>query len=123
MKKERDSRIGMSKHFDYLNHSIIAYIVKEYVYLQTDLSVTVGFGSISSINGSDEMPGCVSLPLSHVHSIKDGMLRFYHITREEEVSHDWVRLLGNGCLGCCQAYIEVHWSCLISVVITLQMNE
>ena len=43
--------------------------------------MTFGFGSSSSINGSDETLGCKSLPLSRVYSIEDGMLRFYHVAR------------------------------------------
>ena len=46
----------------------------------------VGFGSSSSINSSDEMLGCESLPLSRVCSIHDERLRFFHVTREEETS-------------------------------------
>ena len=39
--------------------------------------MTVEFGSLSSINGSDKMLRCESLPLSRVHSIEDGVLRFF----------------------------------------------
>ena len=52
------------------------YIVVEHVYLYTDLGVAVGFGSSSSMNGLDENLGCEFLPLSHVHPIKDGVLKF-----------------------------------------------
>ena len=47
----------------------------------------VGFGSLSSINGSDEMLGCKSFPLSCVCSIEDGALKFYHVVHEEEALH------------------------------------
>ena len=52
--------------------------------------MTIGFGSSSSINGSDKMLGWESLSLIHVRSIKDGALRFFHVVREEEASHDLV---------------------------------
>ena len=53
------------------------YIVKEHVYLYTYLGVDVGFGSSSSINGSDEMLGCKCLPLCCVRSIENEELRFF----------------------------------------------
>ena len=43
----------------------------------------IRFGSLSSINDSDETLGCESLSLSHVCSIKDGVIRFCHVAREE----------------------------------------
>ena len=48
--------------------------------------VAIGFGSSSSINGSDETLGCESLSLSRVCLIEDGALKFFHVTREEEAS-------------------------------------
>ena len=57
--------------------------------------MAVGFGISSSINDTDEMLGCESLPLSHVCSIEDGALIFCHIAREEEASRDRVCLLQN----------------------------
>ena len=55
--------------------------------------MTVGFGSSSSINGSDELLGCESLPLSCVCLIEDGALRFCHVPREEEESLDVYHLI------------------------------
>ena len=55
------------------------YIVEEHVYLEAKLGVAVGFGSSSSINGSDEMLGFESLSLSRVRLIEDGALRFCHV--------------------------------------------
>ena len=46
--------------------------------------MVVGFGSLSSINASDEMIGYESLPLSRVPLIKDRGLRLCHVAREEE---------------------------------------
>ena len=34
----------MSKQFDYSEHPLMVYIVKEHVYLSADLGVVVGFG-------------------------------------------------------------------------------
>ena len=81
----------MSIQFDSLKHARMLYIVKEHVYLQAKLGKTIGFGSSSSVNGSNETFGCELLPLSHDHLIEDGALRFYHVAREEEASHDCVR--------------------------------
>ena len=67
----------MVKLFDYLKHPIMLYIIKEHAYLYVKLGVTIGFGSTSSINGSDETLGCKSLLLSRVYLIKDGALRFF----------------------------------------------
>ena len=50
----------------------MSFIVEEHVYLEADLGVAIGFGSSSSMNGSNEMFGCESLSLSHVPLIKDG---------------------------------------------------
>ena len=82
----------------------------------------VGFGSSSSINGSDETLGCKSLPLSHVRSIKDGALKFYHVAHEEEALRDCVSLIINQRERCHHTFIEVHRGHLISDIITLQMN-
>ena len=57
--------------------------------------MAIRFGSSSSIGGSDEMLGCESLPLSHVHSIKDGALRFCHVAHEEEALRNLIRLIVN----------------------------
>ena len=57
--------------------------------------MALGFGSSSSINGSDETLGCKSFPLSHVHSIEDGALIFCHVVCEEEASCDRVRTIMN----------------------------
>ena len=66
------------------------YIVKEHVYLWAKLGVAIGFGSSSSINGSNRMLGCESLLLSSVRLIKDGALRFCHIAHEEEASRNCI---------------------------------
>ena len=47
----------------------------------------VRFGSSPSINSSNEIFGCESLPLSSVCLIEDGTFRFFHIVRER-ASHD-----------------------------------
>ena len=57
--------------------------------------MAIGFDSLSSINCLDEMLGCEFLPLSHFHLIEDGALRFCHVVREEEVSRDRIRSIGN----------------------------
>ena len=59
------------------------------------LGVTIGFGSSSLINGSDETLGGESLPLGHVRLIEDGALRFCHVAWEEEALRDLVRLIVN----------------------------
>ena len=53
--------------------------------------MAVGFGSSSSINGSNEILGCELFPLSHVRSIKDGAIKFSYVAHEEEASRDRVR--------------------------------
>ena len=85
----------MSKKFDYSKHPRMIYIVEEHVYLYAKLAMTIGFGSSSSIQGSDETLGYQSLPLSHVCLIKDRALRFCHILREEEASCDLVHPIVN----------------------------
>ena len=74
------------------------------------------------MNGFDEMLGCKSSLLSYVRSVKDGVLRFHHVTREEEASFNTCRLIliersrgGHMSMGVYQAHI-------ISTVITPQMN-
>ena len=83
--------------------------------------MAVRFGSSSSINRFDETLGCESLPLSCVHSIKDGAHRFRHVMREGESLRDRVCLIGNRRLRCRHMSIEVHQVYLISVV-TLEIN-
>ena len=70
-------------------------IIKEHMYLWADLGMAVIFGCSSSINGSNETLGCESLPLSRVRSIEDGALRLFHVAREEELSCNRVRSIGN----------------------------
>ena len=82
----------------------------------------VGFGSSSLTNNSDETLDCKSFPLSCVHSIEDGVLRFCHVACEEEVSHNRVRSIVNRRLRFLHASIEVDRAHLILAVITLQMN-
>ena len=57
--------------------------------------MAVEFGSLSSIYASDKTLGYESLPLSRVHSIKDGELRFGQVAREEEALRDRVRSIIN----------------------------
>ena len=83
----------------------------------------IGFSSSSSINGLEETLGCESLPLSRIRSIKDEVLRFYQVVREEAGSRDLVRSIVNQCLRCCHASIEVYREYLISAIITIQMNS
>ena len=71
------------------------YIVEEYVNLYEKMGVAVGFDSSSSINGSYELLGCESLPISHIHLIEDEAPRFRHIACEEESSRNLVRAIGN----------------------------
>ena len=71
----------MFKHFDYLKHQRMVYIIKEHAYIQAKLGVAIGFGSSSLINNLDEILGYESLPSSRVHSIEDGAL----MRRDREV--------------------------------------
>ena len=71
------------------------------MHIYAKLSVVVGFGSSSSINGSDKMLGYELLPLSRVRSIEDGAFIFCHFVCVEETSRDLFHL----------------------VIITLQMND
>ena len=87
------------------------------------MGVVVGFDSSSSINSSDETLGCESLPLSCICSIGDEVPRFHYVACDEESSHNHVRLIGNQCPTYCYASIEVHQAHLISVIITLQIND
>ena len=57
--------------------------------------MAVRFGSSFSINGSDEMLGYKSLPLSRVGSIKDEALKFCQVAREEDALRDLVHLIVN----------------------------
>ena len=84
--------------------------------------MAVRFGSSSSINGSNETLRCELLPLSRVHLIKDGSLRFCHVAHEEEALHDCVCPIVNRHLRCRHGSIEVHRAHLISAIIILQMN-
>ena len=70
--------------------------------------MVVGSGSSSSINSSDEMLACESLPLIRVCSIEDGVLRFCDIACEEESSRNCIRLIRNRRLRCRHASIEVY---------------
>ena len=69
--------------------------------------MVVGFGSSFSINSSDEMLGCESLPLIRVCSIEDRVLRICDIVCEEESSRDCVRPIRNRRLRCRHVFIEV----------------
>ena len=62
----------MSKELDNSKQLRMFYIIEEHVYLWAELSMTVGFDSSSSINGSDKMLGWELFPLSYVCLIKDG---------------------------------------------------
>ena len=84
--------------------------------------MAIGFGISSSINGYDEFLGCKSLHLICVCSIKDGVLRFCHIAREEETLRNAYRLIFIGSSRCVHVSTEVHRSLLISAVLTPQMN-
>ena len=57
--------------------------------------MTIRFGSSSSINDSNETLECKSLLFSCIRSIKDGVLRFCHVAREEEESRDLGRSVVN----------------------------
>ena len=73
----------------------MVYIIEEHVNLYINLGMTIGVGSSSSIDGSNEILECESLPLGHTHSIKDGALKFCHVTCEKEASRDRVHLIMN----------------------------
>ena len=78
--------------------------------------MAIGFGSSSSINRLDEMLGCEALTLSHVCSIKDGALRFFHVAREEESSRDRVCPIKN-------MYIyRPIWVWLLDLALHLQLR-
>ena len=81
----------MSKQFDSLKHSRIHSSSKNTCINRKNLGVAIGFGSSSSINGLDEMLGCKWLRFSRVRLIKDGVLRFCHVAREETMSQDLAR--------------------------------
>ena len=55
MKKAKNSRIEMSKHFDYSKHPIMVYIVEEHGYIIGKIGLADGFGIYSSINGYDNL--------------------------------------------------------------------
>ena len=57
--------------------------------------MAIGFDSSSSINYSDEILGYKSLPLCRFRLIEDGALKFCHIMREEEATHNLVRMIIN----------------------------
>ena len=99
------------------------YIIKEHVYFYAKLGVTIRCASSSSINGSDEILRCQLSPLSCVRSIEDGALRFRHVAREEEVSHNACRLIFIECSRYSHMSAGVHQAHLISSVITPQIND
>ena len=74
----------VSRHFDYLKSSKNALQCRRTSQFITNLGVTAKSGVSSSINGSDEMHECQSLPLSHGRWIGDGPPRFCHVVREKE---------------------------------------
>ena len=80
-----------------------------------DLGVAVRFGPSSSINDSDETLGCELLPLSRVHSIEDGELKFCHVACEGacEEGANHVRPIVIRRLRCRHASIEIHWAHLM----------
>ena len=80
--------------------------------------MTLGFSSSSSIKGSNEMLGFELLPLSRVRSIEDGALRFCHVARKEEASHNHVSPIINRHLRCHHASMEVYRAHLISTCIS-----
>ena len=98
----------MSKQFDGWKHLRIHFWSKNMRINMHNLGIAVGFGSSSSINGSNEMLGCESLSLSRVRSIKDGALIFRHVIREEKASRDLVGPMVDGCLRCRHSSTEVH---------------
>ena len=112
----------MYKQFDRLKHPRMLYIVEEHTYLYPKVGMVIVFGSSSSINGSDETIGCELLPLSCVHSIKDGALTFCHVAREAEAWRDRDYSIVNRRLKYRHSSIEVHRAHLISAIITLQIN-
>ena len=79
----RDSRILVSRQFNYLTNPRMIYNVEEHLNLYGKLGVTVGSAFQSSINGSDEKLGFESLLLSRVCWIADGSSRSHHVIREE----------------------------------------
>ena len=85
--------------------------------------MAVGFDVSSSITGSNEMLGFKSLHISHVNSMKDRALKFHQIAHEEEMLHNVRHLIFIRCYGCIHVSTGVHWSALISIVITPQMNR
>ena len=54
----------MSKQFDSSKHPKIHFMLENMIISKQNLGVAIGFGSSSSINGSDKMLGCESLSLS-----------------------------------------------------------
>ena len=54
----------MSKQFDSSQHQRICFPSKNMHRNRQNLGVVIGFGVSSSINGSDEVPGCKSVSLS-----------------------------------------------------------
>ena len=71
------------------------YIVEEHLNLLAKLGIVIGFDSSSSINGLGETPGCESLSLSRVRSIRDEAPRFCHVACEEESSCNHARPIKN----------------------------
>ena len=82
--KARDSRILVSRQFDYSKNPKIIYKVEEHLNLYGKLGVTIGSSFNSSINGFDETQRCESLRLSHGRWIGDGPLRSCHVGCEEK---------------------------------------
>ena len=76
-----------------------------------------------SVNGLDETLGYESLLLSCVHSIQDCVLRFYHVSREEETSRNACHLIFIGCSRCVHMSTRVHRALLISTFITPRMTS
>ena len=114
--------IEMSKLFDCLKHSTIFFPSKNKGINRLRLGVTVRFASLSLINDLDEMLGCKWSSLSPIHPIKEGALRFHHVTHEEEASHNAGRLIFIECSRCNHVFTGVHQACLISAAITSLMN-
>ena len=97
----------------------MVYIVKEHAFIYEKLGIVVRFHVSSLINSSDEIFGCQSLRLSHFRLIEGEVLRFCHIKREEETSHNACRLNFIGRFGCVHVSTRVHRLLLIYVVIFL----